>query len=556
MNTTTRRSTLALAAALVLAGCGTDSSVAGGAGGGAGADAAATDSGVGGGGGGAPTWHKDVRPLLARACLGCHRADGIASFDLDDYETARGMGQVLLGAIESGRMPPWGAQDTAECTPPAPWQHDLRVGAADRAMLAAWVGAGAPEGDPATAPAARAVDVDKLARVDRSIKPEKPFVTSGSKDQFICFVLDPKLTDDAWVRGIHFRAGDARVAHHALLFVDESGSAATKAGAQGYYPCFGGPGVNGQLIAAWAPGGVPAELPANAGLPVKKGSRLVMQMHYHPLGEAISDATTVELELHEGRPAWTATSMLIGNFPGSMKGGDGLQPGDGDDGKATFKIPAGATDHVEKMVWTVPNFGGGAIGGLRVYGIASHMHYVGKDMRIWLERGEIEGLCSADVKAGLGACVDGACAGKLGEDLVACAIAKCGAAVAAAPAPCQQCLAAAAGAGADAMWAVCAPQTRPADAEDACLLHTPAWDFNWQRFYFYDAAPEALPVVRSGDKLHMRCVYNNSKSNPGVAQALVEQGKDAPADVYLGEETLDEMCLAALYLLFPTPPAQ
>lgn len=538
-----------IGAALALSGCGSDSTSTSGPSGSDAVDGSGTSAG-------GPTWHRDVRPMLGRTCFGCHRSGGIGGFDLDDVETARAMGKTMVAAVDAGRMPPWGAQDTAECSPPAPWQHDLRLDPAERDLLATWVDAGGPEGDAATAPAAGSKDADQLAKVDRSLKPEKAYVTSGNKDQFVCFVLDPKFTEDAWVRGIHIRAGDARVAHHALLFVDESGSAAAKAGADGHYPCFGGPGVNGKLIAAWAPGGIPAELPPNAGLPVKKGAKLVMQMHYHPLGEEIPDQTTVELELHKGRPAWTAISMLIGNFPGPIGGaGDGLQPGPGDDGKVKFQIPAGATDHVESMVWTVPKFNGVAIGGLRVYGIASHMHYVGKDMRIWLERGQIQGLCDDATRKSLGGCTDAKCAGKMGEDLVSCAIAQCGAQVTAASQACQQCLVAASGAGATEMWSLCAPQAETKDATDACLLHTPNWDFNWQRYYFYDAEPDALPVVRTGDRLHMKCIYDNSKDNPGVARALAEQGKDAPVAVSLGEETLDEMCLAAMVLLFPTPPA-
>ncbi len=548
LNRTTMVRLLAAWTMVALAACGGESTQVG-ANGGAGADASGQDALSG-----PVTWYQHVRPLLARACFGCHRTGGIAAFGLDDIETARAMGTLMVSAVEQGRMPPWGAQDTAECTPPLPWKHDLRLSAGDRTTLSAWVAAGGPEGDAASATPIPTDNEEKLDEVDRDLAPENAFVTSGNQDQFICFVLDPKFTEDAWVRGVNFRAGDARVAHHGLLFVDASGASVQKAGDKGYYPCFGGPGINGQLIAAWAPGGVPAVLPDDAGLPVPKGARLVLQMHYHPLGESIPDATHVEFDLLDKRPSWTAVSMLIGNFHKPLGGGDGLQAGPDDVAGPEFRIPAGATDHPESMVWTVPKFNGVAIGGLRVYGVASHMHYVGKDMRIWLERGEVQGLCSSETREALGGCADTQCGGKAGQDLVTCAVEKCGAQVSAAGAACQQCLVAASAAGADAMWAVCAPQTRAADQQDACLLHTPAWDFNWQRYYFYDAPTDALPSVRTGDKLHMRCVYDNSKGNPGVARALAEQGKDAPSDVVLGDETLDEMCLAALYLLYPTTP--
>ncbi len=500
------------------------------------------------------TWHRDIHPIVARACLGCHAEGGIGPFRLDSPKTMLDLKPIVLAAIDQGRMPPWGAMDTKDCAPPLPWLGDLRLSADDRQAIRSWLDAGAPEGDPKDAKAPVTAAELKLAKVDRALTPSPPYTVTGTKDQYVCFVLDPKLEADSWLRGIHFRAGNPKVAHHALLFADESGAAAAKGGAGQRYPCFGGPGVNAKLIAAWAPGGVPVEFPKDAGLPLKKASRLVLQMHYHPIGVDAADATTVELEFAPGRPNWTATSDLIGNYPGPIGGGDGLLPGPGDDGKTEFLIPAGAKGHEETMVWTVPPFNGAPIGGLRVYGVATHMHYVGRDMRIWIERDQKAGLCGADTRAKLGDCVAKACQGKLGEALIGCAVAGCGKEVQATPQPCTQCLATAASAGAGPMWDICAPVPASADAPDTCLLHTPNWDFAWQRFYFYDAPVEQLPMVGTGDRLWMKCIYDNSLDNQGLAQALNEAGKVNPRAVRLGEETLDEMCLAALYLLHPTPP--
>ena len=42
----------------------------------------------------------------------------------------------------------------------------------------------------------------------------------------------------------------------------------------------------------------------------------------------------------------------------------------------------------------------------------------------------------------------------------------------------------------------------------------------------------------------MTCQYDNTTDNPKVREALTEQGLSEPVDIYLGESTLDEMCLA------------
>ncbi|NJK32907.1 MAG: hypothetical protein HC927_11150 [Deltaproteobacteria bacterium] len=90
--------------------------------------------------------------------------------------------------------------------------------------------------------------------------------------------------------------------------------------------------------------------------------------------------------------------------------------------------------------------------------------------------------------------------------------------------------------------------------DDECLIQTPNYDFNWQRGYAYDADLDEVPTARAGDALYMRCTYDNSMGNPFVVEALAEQGLDAPVDVYLGEETLDEMCLGVFGIAYSILP--
>jgi len=81
------------------------------------------------------------------------------------------------------------------------------------------------------------------------------------------------------------------------------------------------------------------------------------------------------------------------------------------------------------------------------------------------------------------------------------------------------------------------------DGEEICLLHTPRYDFNWQRLYDVDAPVGEMPQIQGGDTLYLRCTYDNTLDNPLLAEALGDAGLDAPVDVGPGEQTLDEMCL-------------
>ncbi len=95
-----------------------------------------------------------------------------------------------------------------------------------------------------------------------------------------------------------------------------------------------------------------------------------------------------------------------------------------------------------------------------------------------------------------------------------------------------------------------APEGQPDDEQ--CLLHTPAWDFDWQQFYFYDPTV-AAPTASAGDALWLECTYDNSLANPDVVQVLAESGLDEPIDVELGEGSLDEMCIVVLGEVYDVP---
>ena len=421
------------------------------------------------GAGGPPTWHQDVAPIVVARCAGCHNDSGF-TFALDDYAAAQAMAGAMAGAAADRRMPPWLAEDTDTCAPPLPWKHDRRLTDAEIATLQAWAAAGAPEGDAASAAPLDPVVPLALEGVSATVEPLAPFTTEGEADEFICFTLDPQLDADVWLTGVEVVPDNEAVVHHALVFTDPDGESLDVAGADGAYPCFGGPGIgNTGLVAAWAPGAPPMELPADAGMPITAGSRLVMQVHYHPSGAvAAPDRTALRLRYTTAAPAHEAGLALIGNA-GSRA--EGLLPGPNDRGRVEFRVPAGVADHTEEMEFRLPR----AYPDLHIWTVGTHAHYLGTDLRFGV---------------------------------------------------------------------------RAPDGAETCLVETPRWDFNWQGGYDYDGTFDELPVVKGGDTLTLHCAYDNTLDNPGVAAALADAGLDAPIDVYLGEETLDEMCIGVLgYLL-------
>src|SRR4051812_7851418 len=92
-----------------------------------------------------PTWSRDVQPLVAEHCQGCHTEGGIAPFPLDTYAQARPQAFALAAAVTSRVMPPW-MPDEEGCTP---LRESRRLSDEQVKLVSDWAEAGALEGAPA-----------------------------------------------------------------------------------------------------------------------------------------------------------------------------------------------------------------------------------------------------------------------------------------------------------------------------------------------------------------------------------------------------------------------
>ncbi|NUR15728.1 MAG: hypothetical protein HOQ13_05380 [Dermatophilaceae bacterium] len=137
-----------------------------------------------------------------------------------------------------------------------------------------------------------------------------PKAPATGTDDYRCFVLDPRLTKDQFVTGFDIAPGQPDEVHHVILFrVPPSAASAARArdadsGGKGW-TCFGGAGLGSRgatlddapWVGAWAPGGRENVLPADVGIPMERGSLLVMQVHYNLRHGVTPDRTSVKLRL-------------------------------------------------------------------------------------------------------------------------------------------------------------------------------------------------------------------------------------------------------------------
>jgi mono/diheme cytochrome c family protein len=119
----------------------------------------------------APTYTKDVAPILSEHCATCHRAGEIGPMSLLTYQEVRPWAKAIRGVVAQGKMPPWHAtQDRGV------FSNDRRLSEQDRATLLAWADAGAPQGNPKDMPAApKFTEGWEIGTPDAVLSMGKPF---------------------------------------------------------------------------------------------------------------------------------------------------------------------------------------------------------------------------------------------------------------------------------------------------------------------------------------------------------------------------------------------
>ena len=287
------------------------------------------------------TYANQVSRLLNQRCVVCHRAGQIAPFALTSYEEAAGWADMINEVVQSGRMPPWGADARI-----GKFRNEGHLSDAERQILAQWAADGAPQGNPQDLP-----EPPKFAAGWMIPKPDeilfmrdKPFeVPATGVVDYQFFAADPGWKEDRWIAAIEPLPGNPAVVHHILILVVPPGG-----NLQGL-------GGDDDFLAAYAPGLRPEPLPTGMARRVKAGSKLVFQMHYTPNGTRQTDRSSVGIKFAD--PKTIQKEVTVSSAI-----------------NAVFQIPPGAADQEvhSRYIFKRDSL---------LLALMPHMHLRGKDFR-------------------------------------------------------------------------------------------------------------------------------------------------------------------------------
>jgi hypothetical protein len=208
-----------------------------------------------------------------------------------------------------------------------------------------------------------------LAWVDSEVAPSEAYTPDANlEDDYHCFVLDPGLGATKELIGFETRPGVQAEVHHVLVFAAKRTEALAldQANPGVGWRCFAGSGISGaSLVGAWVPGTPPLAYPEGTGIPIEVDQVLVMQIHYNTTSVTPApDRTTVRLQLAREPVAKRAAIVPLADA------GFAIPPWQVGTAGASLTVPA------EVQVW----------------GVAPHMHTMGKDIRV-----EAGGECLIDI---------------------------------------------------------------------------------------------------------------------------------------------------------------
>lgn len=239
------------------------------------------------------TFTRDVAPIFQDKCQACHRPDSIAPMSLVTYEETRPWARSIRARVAARQMPPWHIDRSVGIQH---FANDASLSDAQVDIILRWVDAGSPMGDPKDMPPLRQWQddrvwrfADRLGPPDLVLKSPAYTMPAQAQDAWWSPVIETGLQEPRWVRAIEIRPSTLkgrRITHHAIAKLKQEATEVAK----------GRNEAPEGLFMEWAVGKEGELMRPNTGKLMRPGSRISWEIHYHAVGEAITDS--VELAIY------------------------------------------------------------------------------------------------------------------------------------------------------------------------------------------------------------------------------------------------------------------
>ncbi len=268
----------------------------------------------------APTYYRDVLPILRNHCEVCHRPGEIGPTSLVTYQQTRGMASLIANATRQRTMPPWFADPQF-----GRFSNDPSLTAREIEILQAWASSGAPAGNSTDAPPApHWAQGWKISQPDVVFRMPKPVAIPALGDvEYTYEIVHSGFTEGKWAQKSEVRPSSPENVHHAVVYVRPPGSAWLKNAPIGV-PFTASDMTDEQdrrdthmttadILLVYAPGSSPDNWPDGMAKFIPAGSDLVFQMHYTTHGHPEADQTSVGIVFAKNKPKQRVLTLQLTN---------------------------------------------------------------------------------------------------------------------------------------------------------------------------------------------------------------------------------------------------
>jgi hypothetical protein len=306
----------------------------------------------------APTFYRDVLPILQRHCQSCHRAGEIGPMPLVTFDQARAKARKIAAMVSERKMPPWFAD--ACC---GHFSNDPSLTAQEIATLVAWAGDAALQGDANDAPAPpHWTEGWNIPRPDLVTEMPKAVELPARGDiEYTYEIVPTGFTEGKWVQMSEIRPSSRMNVHHAVVYVRPPdsqwlrhapvGVPFTAADLKTEQDRRDAHWTDADVLLVYAPGSSPDNLPAGMAKYIPAGSDIVFQMHYMAHGHPANDRSSIGMVFAKEPPKQRVLTLQLTNDH--------------------FAIPPGADDYRVEARGTLPN-------DATLLSFLPHMHLRGK----------------------------------------------------------------------------------------------------------------------------------------------------------------------------------
>jgi hypothetical protein len=263
----------------------------------------------------APTYYRDVQPILREHCVICHRTGGIAPMSFETYEAASRYAYIIRNVTHDKAMPPPFAIPLVGRV-----ANDPSLAPEQVSTLAAWANRNAPAGDPRDAPAVSQGPAPwSIPKPDLIVKMPQPVsIPATGNLEYVYQIVPTRFTEDRWIQMaevlpslpanllqmmVVIRRPGSRWLRHAPAGTPFTSSALTASKDRHW--------ADDDILVVYTPGKSTQEFPVTMGKFIPAGSDLVFRAQYTANGIAGSDQSSVGLVFCKQKPSQRVITLVL-----------------------------------------------------------------------------------------------------------------------------------------------------------------------------------------------------------------------------------------------------